>query len=144
MTNADPMAASGQMSAGVRDEGYLLPPMAGARAAAGQGNELQKSHITEVIQYFDRKTADSNSIFEEIKSLSRVKKQRLGPKRPKIVRTRGGQPANRNAYKHGKYIKELLDLRAAIRGHVRLGQDLLNEIPLHLTYGRPGRPREHW
>ena len=144
MTNADPMAESGQMSAGVRDGGHSLPPMAGARAAAGQKNELQKSYITEMIQCFDRKTADSNSIFEEIKKLSKVKKQRLGPKRPKIVRTRGGQPANRNAYKHGKYIKELRDLRAAIRGHVRWGQDLLNEIPVSLTHGRVGRPREHW
>jgi len=144
MTNADPMAASGHMSAGVRDGGHSLPPMAGARVASSQKNELQKSHITEMIQYFDRKTADSNSIFEEIKKLSKVKKQRLRPTRPKMVRTRGAQPGNRNAYKHGKYIKELLDLRAAIRGHVRLGQDLLNEIPLHLTYGRPGRPREHW
>jgi hypothetical protein len=109
MTKADPMAASGQTSFDVQTEAHSLPsqnrgmvvqvapvPLNAAKI------ELQESGITEKIQPSNGKTADSNSIMEEIKKTAKVKKRHLRPKHVKAPRKRGAQPENRNALKHGK------------------------------------------
>jgi len=88
--------------------------------------------------------ADWNSILEENKKKAKVKKRHLRPRRDKPPRKRGAQPGNQNAYKHGKYIRELRAFRADIRAHIRRGREILSEIPLRLVHGGPGRPREHW
>ena len=148
MTKADPMAASGQTSFDVQIEVHSRASKADARVASMQANaakiEPQKFQIAERIQPSGPKTADLNSILEEIKKKAEVKKRHLRPRRAKPPRKRGAQPGNRNAYKHGKYIKELIALRADIRAHIRRGREILSEIPLRLVHGGPGRPREHW
>ena len=142
------MAASGQTNVGVHTEGHSLPSMAGARVASRQENgaksEFQKFQITELIQSFDPKTADLNSILENIGGQAKVKKRHLRPKRAKALRKRGAQPGNQNALKHGKYTRERRAFFAEVRTQIRRGREILSEIPLRLVYGGPGRPREHW
>lgn len=148
MSKADPMATSGQTNFDVQREAHSLPSMADARVASrqenGAENELQKFQITELIQPVDPKTADLNSILVEIGGTAKLKKRHLRPKRAKAPRKRGAQPGNRNALKHGKYIREYRALRADIRAHIRRGREILSEIPLRLVHGEPGHPREHW
>ena len=148
MTKADPMAASGQANVDVQTEAHSLPSKAGARVAPMLANaaksELQKFQIAEQIQPSEPKTADLNSIMEEIKKKAKMKKRHLRPRRAKPPRKRGAQPGNQNAYKHGKYTRERRAFRAEVRAHIRRGREILSEIPLRLVHGGPGRPREHW
>ena len=133
MTDADPMATSGQANVGVHTEGHSLPSKADARVASRQANEekneLQKFQIAELIQCSDPKTADLNSILVEIGGTAKVKKRHLRPRRAKVPRKRGAQPGNRNALKHGKYIREFRALRADIRAHIRRGREILSVCP---------------
>jgi hypothetical protein len=148
MTNADPMAASGHANMDVHTEAHSLPSKAGARVASrpenAAKNELQKFQIAEVIQPFDQKTADLNSILENIGGQAKAKKRHLSPKRVKAPRKRGAPPGNRNALKHGNYTRERRAFFADVRAHIRHSREILSEIPLRLVHGGPGRPREHW
>ena len=149
MTKADPVAAFGQASFDVQIEAHSLPSKADARVASMQANaakiEPQKFQIANWIQSPKPNTADLNSILEDIRGQAKVKKRHLRPRRAKPPRKRGAQPGNRNAYKHGSYVKELIALRADVRAHIRRGREILSEIPLRLAHhGGPGRPREHW
>ena len=143
------MAASGQPNCDVQAEAHSQASKAGAPVELAPVDapkiELQKFQITEQIQSSNPKTADLNSILEEIRGQAKVKKRHLRPRRAKAPRKRGAQPGNRNALQHGKYIRELRTLRADIWAHIRCSREILNEIPVHLAHhGGPGRPREHW
>jgi len=131
MSDADPMAASGQTNFGVLTEGHSLSlesaaPVASMSAKAAK-NELQKFQITEQIQFPNPKTADLNSTFGKKNKLTAgVKNRRL--RRVKALRTRGAQPQNQNAFKHGKYTRRRRALLAAIRAHIRHSRTLMAEI----------------
>jgi hypothetical protein len=146
------MTASGQTNTDVQIEAHSLRSLGRAMAALVApmpGNaakiELQESGITECIQPSNGKMADLNSILEEIKKQAKVKKRHLRPKCKKVPLKRGAQPGNQNAYKHGKYTREIRALCADVRAHIRRGRELLSTIPVSPAHGRgPGRPREHW
>jgi hypothetical protein len=90
-----------------------------------------RSPIVEQIQSPMPRKAELNSHFWNRRGLRYGKLRLSGPPTDKTAsppRKRGAPFGNRNALKHGKYVGELRDLRAAIRAHISKGQVLLGEI----------------
>ena len=57
-----------------------------------------------------------------------MKKRRLLPRSAPAKRKRGAPPGNRNAFKHGKFTREIYALRRDVRAHILRGRALIAEL----------------
>ena len=86
MTNADPMAASGQANVGMHTQRHSLPSKAGVRAPANSPKiEPRRSNIIELIQPLGSKKSLFEFDFGEIGGQAELTKHHLLPDRVKAA-----------------------------------------------------------
>ena len=70
-------------------------------------------------------------------------RKRILPPPPKpagVPRGRGGQPSNRNAWKHGKFTHEIRALKADVWAYLRRSHELIAELDRLLRRERDPAP----